>query len=148
MLSAAELRKLQSESAAARTEQQAELKTKREAELKARFIEACNEYREVILAEVKAALDFVREQRPSYKFIMLNHASLIKDVKGFSYTTLLYGFWNKEKGVFDDSIFKQYESTKPFELAAQELEALGYKLENVSDHTRSKRLYVKLSWTE
>jgi hypothetical protein len=144
MLSAAEFRKLQSESATARTEQ----KSKREAELKARFTEACSEYREVILAEVKAALDFVREKRPSYKFIKLNHASLIKDVKGFSYTTLLYGFWNKEKGAFDDSIFKQHEVRKPFELAAEELEALGYKLENASDPTRSKRLFINLSWSE
>jgi hypothetical protein len=144
MLSAAELRKFQYENVAARTEQ----KSKREAELKSRFIEACTDYREVILAEVKSALEFVREKRPDYKFIMLNHASLIKDVKGFSYTTLLYGFWNKEKGAFDESIFKQHDTAKPFDLAAFELEALGYKLENVSDPTRSKRLYVKLSWTE
>lgn len=155
MISAAEFRKLQTESIAAKTEQLAEKNAKREAEQKrreaeqkARFVAACLEYRDVILDEVQAALKHVREKGLRYKYIMLEHTYLIKDVKGFAYTTLLYGFWNKEKQSFDNSVFKDNDLAKPFDLAAEELAKHGYKLENVSDPTRSKRLYIKLSWTE
>jgi hypothetical protein len=148
MISAAEFRKLQTESLAQKKAAHEEAKTKREAEQKARFTKACDEYKEVILDEVQAALKHVREKGLRYNYIMLDHHYLIKDVKGFSYTTLLYGFWNKEGNKFEDNIFKDYEVSKPFDRAAEELAAHGYKLENVSDPTRSKRLYIKLSWVD
>jgi hypothetical protein len=148
MISAAEFRKLQTESLAQKKVAQDEAKTKREAEQKARFAKACDEYREVILDEVQAALKHVREKGLRYNYIMLEHTYLIKDVKGFSYTTLLYGFWNKETKKFDEAIFKENEVSKPFDRAVEELATHGYKLENVSDPTRSKRLYIKLSWAD
>jgi hypothetical protein len=148
MISAAEFRKLQSETIAAKAEKAVEQKAKREAEQKARFADACLEYRDVILDEVQAALKHVREKGLRYNYIMLEHTYLIKDVKGFAYTTLLYGFWNKDKKSFDDSVFKDNEVTKPFDLAVEELKQHGYKLENVSDPARSKRLYIKLSWAD
>jgi hypothetical protein len=148
MISAAEFRKLQTESLAQKKVAQDEAKTKREAEQKARFAKACDEYKEVILDEVQAALKHVREKGLRYNYIMLEHTYLIKDVKGFSYTTLLYGFWNKETKKFDDAIFKENEVTKPFDRAVEELATHGYKLENVSDQNRSKRLYIKLSWAD
>jgi hypothetical protein len=148
MISAAEFRKLQTESLAQKKVAHEEAKTKRETEQKARFAKACDEYQEVILDEVQAALKHVREKGLRYNYIMLEHTYLIKDVKGFSYTTLLYGFWNKDGKKFDDSIFKDSEVTKPFDRAVEELAKHGYKLENVSDPTRSKRLYIKLSWAD
>lgn len=155
MISAAEFRKLQTESIIAKKEQASEMIAKREAEQKkrdaeqkARFIAACDEYREKILDEVQAALKHVREKGLRYNYIMLDYTHLIKVTKGFAYTTLLYGFWNKEKETFDDSIFKDYETAKPFELATEELSKHGYKLENISDSARSKRLFMKLSWAD
>ena len=145
MISAAEFRKLQSETIASKAEKAIEQKAKREAEQKARFAVACDEYVEVILDEVQAALKHVREKGLRYNYIMLEHTYLIKDVKGFAYTTLLYGFWNKDKKSFDDSVFKDNEVAKPFDRAVEELSKHGYKLENVSDPARSKRLYIKLS---
>jgi hypothetical protein len=59
---------------------------------------------------------------------------------------MLYGFWDKEKKSFDDSVFSANETEKPFEAAVKELAELGYTLENVSDSSKSKRLYIKLSW--
>jgi hypothetical protein len=148
MISAAEFRKLQTESLAQKKAAHDEAKMKREAEQKARFAKACDEYKGVILDEVQAALKHVREKGLRYNYIMLEHSYLIRDVKGFSYTTLLYGFWNKETKKFDEAIFKDNEVTKPFDRAVEELAAHGYKLENVSDPTRSKRLYIKLSWAD
>ena len=148
MISAAEFRKLQTESISTKADQKAKREAEQKAEQKARFAVACTTYREVILDEVQAALKYVREKGLRYKYIMLEHTYLIKDVKGFAYTTLLYGFWNKEKQSFDDSVFKDNEVTKPFDLAVEELAKHGYKLENVSDPTRSKRLYMKLSWDD
>ena len=148
MISAAEFRKLQAESIATKTEKLTEKNAKHTAEQKVRFAAACAEYREVILDEVQASLKHVREKGLRYKYIMLEYTYLIKDVKGFAYTTLLYGFWNKEKRSFDDRVFKDNEVAKPFDLAATELATHGYKLENVSDPSRSKHLYIKLSWTD
>jgi hypothetical protein len=148
MISAAEFRKLQTETLTQKKAAHDEAKTKREVEQKARFVVACGEYREVILDEVQAALKHVRAKGLRYNYIMLDHTYLTKDTKGFAYTTLLYGFWNKERKSFDDSIFKENEVRKPFDIAAEELATHGYKLENVSDPARSKRLYIKLSWAE
>ena len=137
MISAAEFRKLQTESQA-----------KKQTEKKDRFIKACDKYTEAILEEVQASLEHVRSKGLRYNYIMLEHKDLIQETDGFAYTTLLYGFWNKDTQKFDDSVFGEHGVTKPFDRAAEELRAHGYKLENVSDPARSKRLYIKLSWDE
>jgi hypothetical protein len=149
MISAAELRKIQTENAAARKDQDAvrkEQEAKREAEFKTRFAEAADAYYDVILDEAAAALKHVRDRRLNYKYIMLDHHYLIKDVKGLAYTTLLYGFWDKTKQDFDGSIFEKHEVARPFDRAVAELAKMGYTLENISDRARSKRLMIKLSW--
>ena len=69
---------------------------------------------------------------------MLDYIPLIEEIDGFSYSHMLYGLWNRTTQKFD--VFN------PFEKAAKELEIFGYKLENVSDFTKSKRLYIKVSW--
>jgi hypothetical protein len=142
MIPAQQLRKAQAENDAQRKERKAQ----KEAEFKPRFAAACGKYKTKILDEAAAAMDHVRSKRLNYKYIMLDHTYLVDSTDGYAYTTMLYGFWNKEKNSFDDSIFAENEVEKPFELAVKELDALGYKLENVSDSGRSKRLYIKLSW--
>ena len=142
MISAAQFRKAQVENDAQRKERKAQ----KEAEFKPRFVAACGKYKTKILDEASAAMEHVRSKRLNYKYIMLDHTYLVDSTDGYAYTTMLYGFWNKESNSFDDSVFAANEVEKPFDLAAKELLELGYKLENVSDAGRSKRLYIKLSW--
>ena len=142
MISAQELRKLQTQNDSQRLERKAQ----REAEFKPRFTGACKKYKDKLLDEAAAAMDHVRSKRLRYNYIMLDFKYLIESIDGFAYTTMLYGFWNKDKNRFDDTIFGTNGVEKPFDCAAKELKELGYKLENVSDPTRSKCLFLKLSW--
>jgi hypothetical protein len=142
MISAQQLRQLQTENDA----QRAERKAQRDAEFKPRFQEACLKYKAKLLEEVSAALAHIRDKRLNYKYIMLDYKNITTDTDGFAYSTMLYGFWNKEKKEFDESIFSTNDTEKPFDAAVKELAELGYKLENVSDASKSKRLYIKLSW--
>jgi hypothetical protein len=103
-------------------------------------------YKAKLLEEVSAALEHIRDNRLNYKYIMLDYKNITTDTNGFAYSTMLYGFWNKEKKEFDESIFSTNDTEKPFDAAVKELAELGYNLENVSDASKSKRLYIKLSW--
>ena len=142
MISAQELRQLQTENDSQRAERAAQ----RAAEFKPRFQEACGKYKAKLLEEVAAALAYIRDKRLNYKYAMLDYKNITTDTDGFAYSTMLYGFWNKDSKEFEDSVFTTNEAEKPFDAAVKELAELGYTLENVSDQTRSKRLYIKLSW--
>ena len=142
MISAQELRQLQTDNDSQRAERAAQ----RAAEFKPRFQEACLKYKAKLLEEVASALDYIREKRLNYKFIMLDYKNIATDTDGFAYSTMLYGFWNKDSKEFEDSVFTTNEAEKPFDAAVKELTELGYKLENVSNAEKSKRLYIKLSW--
>ena len=142
MIPAQQLRQLQTENDAQRAERAAQ----RAAEFKPRFQAACGKYKAKLLEEVAAALEHVREKRLNYKYIMLDFKNITTDTDGFAYSTMLYGFWNKDSKSFDESVFATNEAEKPFDAAVKELAELGYTLENVSDAEKSKRLYIKLSW--
>ena len=142
MISAQELRNLQTDNDA----QRAERKAKAQAEFVPRFQSACQKYKQTILDTATAALEDVRKNRLTYTYVMLDFKSLTGDTDGFAYSTMLYGFWNKESKTFDDAVFTTNDIQKPFDVAVTELAELGYKLENVSDSSKSKRLYIKLSW--
>lgn len=158
MISAAEFRKLQAETIAAKSttakiDPIVAKKSKNEDEQsdrglseKERFIPGCNEFYKVILEEVEISLKHVSKTGRSSNFTILDHTYLMKDTWGFSYTTMMYGFWDKKTQSFDDGIFKEYRVAKPFDLAVKELARRGYKLEDVTDLTRTDRLYLKLSW--
>jgi len=142
MISAQQLRDLQTENDSARRERA----EKAAAEFLPRFQAACDKYKQKILDTSAAALETIRQNRLTYKYTMLDFKALTENTDGFAYTSMLYGFWNKDEQKFDDTIFTKNEMKKPFDAAVEELSALGYTLENVSDGSRSKRLYVKLSW--
>jgi hypothetical protein len=133
MISAAELRARQAEKLSSRKD-----------EFGARFKKASDEYYETIMAEVKLALGAVQDS--SFTYVILNYKPLTKDFEGLKYTTMLYGYWNKEREAFDDSIFAEQEVEKPFERAKKELAELGYTLDNVSDPSVSHKLFLRLSW--
>jgi hypothetical protein len=133
MISAAELRARQAEKLSSRKD-----------EFGARFKKASDEYYETIMSEVKFALEAVQDS--SFTYVILNYKPLTKDFEGLKYTTVLYGYWNKERESFDDSIFAEQEVEKPFERAKKELAELGYTLENVSDPSVSHKLFLRLSW--
>ena len=137
MISAQELRQLQND----HDSQRAERAAQRAAEFKPRFQEACLKYKAKLLEEVASALDYIREKRLNYKFIMLDYKNITTDTDGFAYSTMLYGFWNKDSKEFEDSVFTTNEAEKPFDAAVKELTELGYKLENVSDAEKSLRSY-------
>lgn len=147
MISAADLRRAQEANQATRQEEAARRKDEaaaREAKLVERFRGACDKYVDILLDEAKHALEYAQKTNKIY--IILDRREITKDVDGFAYTTLLYGFWSRSENKFDCSIFSKNEIQRPFERAAAELDKFGYKLENVSDPARSKGLFIKLSW--
>lgn len=147
MISAADLRRAQEANQATRQEESARRKDeaeKREAKIVERFRGACDKYVDILLDEAKRALEYVQTTNKTY--IILDHRDITKDVEGFAYTTLLYGFWSRQNSKFDDSIFTKNDIQRPFDRAAAELDKFGYKLENVSDPARSHRLFIKLTW--
>jgi hypothetical protein len=140
MISAADLRRAQESNQSARKEEA----TQKEKQLVERFRGACDKYVDVLLDEAKKALEYA--QRTSKAYIILDHRDITKDIEGFSYTSLLYGFWSRQDKKFDTSIFEKNEIKRPFDRAVEQLDTFGYKLENVSDTARSHRLFLKLSW--
>jgi hypothetical protein len=147
MISAADLRRTQEANQATRQEEAARRKDEaiqREAKIVERFRGACDKYVDILLEETKRALQYAQKTAKTY--IILDHREITKDVEGFSYTTLLYGFWSRQDNKFDDSIFTKNDIQRPLDRAAAELDKFGYKLENVSDPARSHRLFIKLSW--
>jgi hypothetical protein len=140
MISAADLRRAQEANQSARKDEVAQ----KEKQLVDRFRTACDKYVDLLLDEAKKALEYA--QRTNKAYIILDHRDITKDVEGFSYTSLLYGFWSRQDKKFDTAIFEKNEIKRPFDRAVEQLETFGYKLENVSDPARSHRLFIKLSW--
>ena len=123
MMSARELRKFQADSD------------------RERFINACNKYYNIIINECKLAIKHIQHNNMTY--IVLNTTSLIRQTDGYSYTTMLFGFWNKEKSIFNNSVFLEYNILSPLERVYMDLETFGYKLEHIKE---SMRLVFKLSF--
>jgi hypothetical protein len=125
MISAKELRRLQEEFV-------------KKDSISSRFETASDKYRQRIIDQAQCAITDVQNNKHNYNYTMLDYIPLIQEIDGFSYSQMLYGLWNRTTQKFD--VFN------PFEKASKELERFGYKLENVSDFTKSKRLYIKISW--
>jgi hypothetical protein len=141
IIPASELRKTQT----VVVEQSKEEREKRDAEFAKRFKEACEKYKEVILGAVAAALEGAKKSSRTY--VIVNAKSLTEPCGGFAYTSVRYGFYNKTTGKFENTVFTKNEIPKPFEVAKKELEELGYKLEDVTDHKRSfGSMFLKVSW--
>ena len=86
-------------------------------------------------------------KKTSRTHVIVNAKSLTEPCGGFAYTSVMYGFWNKTAGKFEDTVFTKNEIPKPFEVAKKELEELGYKLEDVTDPKKSfGRVFLKVSW--
>ncbi len=75
--------------------------------------------------------------------IILNNTSLIRVTDGYNYTTMLFGFWNKETSTFNNSVFREYGILSPLERVTRELDMFGYKLEN---NNENMRIILKLSF--
>jgi hypothetical protein len=123
MISAAELRKFQAEYNSER------------------FINACNKYHNIIINECKLAIEHI--QNNNITNIILNTNRLIQQTDGYSYTTMLYGFWNKHTSTFNNDVFREYGILSPLEKVIRELDTFGYKLEDISIN---KHLLIKLSF--
>jgi hypothetical protein len=140
MISAEELRARQT----AQQEVKKEQRVKEQVEFGDRFKKAVDKYYDIIMSEAEKAIG--EAQKSTKPFVYLDFKPLIKDVEGLAYTTVLYGFWNKKEQRFDDSKFKEFGIEKPLERASRDLDKLGYKLKDVSDPSKSYRLFIKLSW--
>lgn len=140
MISAADLRAVQTKSAATKAGEDA----RKDAEFTTRFKAATDKYYDTIMTEVKLAVEAAKTSRRT--FFILDANKLMASTDGFKYTSMLYGFWNKETHRFDDTIYKKNSIQKPLERVAEELAPLGFKLENISDSSKSFRLFIKLSW--
>lgn len=127
MISAKELRKIQIEN--------------KLYEDRNRFINATNKYYNMLINECKFAIEYMQNNNMTY--IMLNTASLIRKTDNYSYTTMLFGFWDNQTASFNNSIFRDYDILSPLEKVGNDLEIFGYKLEHISD---SMLLVLKLSF--
>ncbi len=140
MISADELRRAQELNQITR---QKELK-----HLKDQFIDrfrvACDKYFDILINEVKRLIQHA--QNTNTHFVILNDRNITNSVDGFSYSTLLFGFWNRRTREFNDEIFTSNNIERPFDRAVAEVAKYGYKLENISDSCKSFRLFIKLSW--
>ncbi len=109
-----------------------------------RFGAACDKYHENLINEVKRVIE--TSKKTTKTSAILNDSNITGVIDGFSYATLLYGFWDRHTRKFDDSVFNKTNTDRPFYRAVTELAKLGYKLENISDSSKSFRLFIKLSW--
>ncbi len=135
-----EFRKVQTERVTLRKEDQ----ERRDREFAENFKVACQKYSQTLLDECAHALKVA--QGRSKPYIILDDRVITEDCDGFAYTSFLYGFWDKRNHRFNDSVFTKHSIEKPLKTAQDTLAPLGYKLEDVSDPKRSRRLFLKLSW--
>ncbi len=108
------------------------------------FTTACDKYFDNIITEVKRIIETSKHTTNTYA--ILDATNLACNIDGFTYAKLLYGFWNHNTKNFDDNIFAKCNIERPFERAVTELAKFGYKLENISDRSKSFSLFIKLSW--
>ena len=80
-------------------------------------------YDSLIMEEAKKAISYAQQTRQDW--IFLNYFPLIQPVYGFSYTMFLENSLNH---------------------ARAELAQFGYRIENISDQTKSNKLFIKISW--
>lgn len=141
LIPAAELKKLQ---AAKGGEEAGKDREAREDDFVERFRASADAYYQRIMDEAHLAIDGAKEGTRSYA--ILNSGALMARQDTFSYSTMLYGFWNNEKKAFNQAIFIKNAIQMPFERARIDLRKAGYKLENVSDPSKSLKLFLKISW--
>jgi hypothetical protein len=108
---------------------------------KERFINACNKYYNILMTECKSSLEYIQNNHMTYT--ILNTGNLIKQTDGYTYTTMLFGFWNKQTSSFNNSVFREYGIVSPLERVTRELDTFGYKLEHINE---PMRLVLKLSF--
>lgn len=141
IIPASELRKTQT----VVVEQSKEVREKRDVEFAKRFKEACEKYKELLIGAVATALEGAKKSSRTH--VIVNAKCLTEPCDKFAYTSLLYGFWNKTTGKFEDTTFTKNEIARPFDVAKKELEELGYKLEDITDPKKSfGRVFLKVSW--
>jgi hypothetical protein len=138
LLPASELRKKQAEKSGS------EVRTGSDDDFVDRFKLACNKYSQIILDTAKEAIH--ASEDTDHTYAILNYEPLMEKVDGFAHTTLMYGFWDKEKQKFSQSVFLVNSIPMPFEKAQIDLKKLGYKLTNTSDIKKSKKLFLKVAW--
>jgi len=82
-----------------------------------------NYYDNLIMEEAKKAISYAQQTRQDW--IFLNYFPLIQPVYGFSYTMFLENSLNR---------------------ARVSLAQFGYRIENISDQSKSNKLFIKVSW--
>jgi len=82
-----------------------------------------NYYDRLIMEEAKKAISYAQQTRQDW--IFLNYFPLIQPVYGFSYTMFLENSLNR---------------------ARVSLGQFGYRIENISDQSKSNKLFIKISW--
>ena len=82
-----------------------------------------NYYDSLIMEEAKRAISYAQQTRRDW--IFLNYLPLIQPVYGLSYTMFLENSLNR---------------------ARVNLGQFGYRIENISDQSKSNKLFIKISW--
>lgn len=110
----------------------------------ARFKKACDGYYDALMKVIEERLEKASESTKTY--IIFTDPSLIEKYEGLAHTTMLYGFWDKETNDFDNSIFVEQKVKSPMKRVEEAMEKLGYTVEDISDSSRSKKPFFKVSW--
>jgi len=113
---------------------------------KERFTNATEEFKKTLIECCDAALAKAEGFPSYYEYVSLDTSMLKKQFQGYSYTTLLYGFWDRETRCFKDTVFEENEVEKPFDKVAEDLKQKGYTLCNESIPEKKNSLILRIYW--
>lgn len=109
-----------------------------------RFRDAADKYYQRIMKEVIKAIDIAKGTTNTYHVLDFKVMSEPEDV--FQASTMMYGYWDNKEHQFDTTMFTKNEIEMPFSRAVKELAKSGYKLTNISDCKKSRKIFLKISW--
>lgn len=109
-----------------------------------RFRVATDRYYERILAEAVKAIENATSTSHTYAILDCNILSESEDC--FNSTMMMYGFWDNKNYMYNTAVFINNHIEMPFIRAVKELESHGYRLTDVSDPKKSRKIFLKLSW--
>ena len=113
---------------------------------KERFTKAVNEFLDEMRLCCEEAIIKAGSFPTYFDYVILDASKIKKQFQGYSYTTLLYGFWDREARCFKDTVLEENGIDKPFETIHTEYLLRGFKLCNESQTDKKNNLVLKLYW--
>lgn len=108
------------------------------------FREIAERFYQRIMDEASKVIEHAKETTHTYA--ILNPDVISEHEGGYSSTTMIYGFCDTAHHAYNTKMFTANKIEMPFYRAVKELNTYGYSLTNVSDVTKSHKIFLKLSW--